>query len=525
MVDRSLPARGGGDVTTPPANGRAVVNVGPLAVSWAGLALGAILIATLGVHLPVLGHYFFVDDFVPLADIASRSVPGYIKDLFLLNDVTPNWRFLTGLFYLVFFKAFGLNATPYLAASVVLHTASAGLLFLFVQRATGRSLAALCAAAFFGLTAAHAHTVAQVTAFNNVLAIFLLLVALVCFIEGTGRERRAVWIAASTLAFAGAITANESVAVVTPVFGLIALWRLGDGWWRDVRAWARPAAAAAPHVAVGGSALLALGMCGCTEAASVWEPGGHLWTNVWVYAGRLLYPVGLEAPGDLGAAHLVAGIIVALWAAALLAWGPPLARISVVFLVIAIIPYLAIEFALAPRYVYMAAVPFGVMAGLTLDEAARFGRRAWPAAPVVLVVAFAAGMGLSAWQAVEQNAELGEKTEPYRELIEGLDARFNDLPDGTWIHVRGGPLQEPLAQFYILPAIGEVLWGDVSVYTKPEGAREFCGTPGRNVIVLDYDGGRYTPIDAVWETEPAASDAEAVIVECDMEDFPQGWTL
>ena len=58
------------------------------------------------VQAPVLGHYFFNDDFVPLADIATRSTGGYIKDLFLLRDLTPNWRFLTGLFYLVEYRAF-----------------------------------------------------------------------------------------------------------------------------------------------------------------------------------------------------------------------------------------------------------------------------------------------------------------------------------------------------------------------------------------------------------------------------------
>jgi len=123
-------------------------------------AAGAIFL----VHLPVLNHYFFGDDFVPLADIASRSTPRYIADLFLLRDETPNWRFLTGLFYLATYKTFGLNAFPFLLVSVLVHIGTAGLIFALLRRALKMVWPAALGALFFGLTPAAVPTVGQVTA-------------------------------------------------------------------------------------------------------------------------------------------------------------------------------------------------------------------------------------------------------------------------------------------------------------------------------------------------------------------------
>ena len=131
---------------------RARLAARPLALGRAqrtALAFVAAAVAVFAVQAPVLDHYFFGDDFVPLADIASRSTPGYIKDLFLLRDETPNWRFLTGLFYLGAYKAFGLNAFPYLLAGVLVHIGTAGLIFWLVRRATGGDWPAFLAASFF----------------------------------------------------------------------------------------------------------------------------------------------------------------------------------------------------------------------------------------------------------------------------------------------------------------------------------------------------------------------------------------
>ena len=478
-------------------------------------ALVLAVAATFVAHLPVLGHYFFGDDFVPLAEIASSSTGAYVKDLFLLRDITPNWRFLPGLFYLGSYRAFGLDAFPMLLANVLLHLGTVALIFTLVRRIVGRVWPAFLAAAFFGLTAASAPTVAQVTAFNNVLAGFLVMLSLVTLHEGLARGRPRWWVALSAIAFAGAIASNESTAALAPVPALLALWKLLD-WerWRQPQAWIRPAPLVALYGVVGGAALVGFGACRCTEAASVYAGGGQLFGNVWIYLGRLLYPIGLEFPGEVGAAHLVAGLVVAALALALLVLGPALARICVAFLALALIPYLPIDFALAPRYVYMASIPFSILAALLVVHAATYLARLAPALPLLLAPPAVVVMALYGWQTWEQNQFIADGSATWEALVSGLEESYPELPEGSRVIVRGGPHTGVLEQFFVLPAVGEVIWGGVELYSFPEETEVFCLPPDGDLYVTDFDDGRYTPVEVTDVDLVAGTPRPAIAVSC-----------
>ena len=45
-----------------------------------------------------------------------------------------------------------------------------------------------------------------------------------------------------------------------------------------------------------------------------------------------------------------------------------------------------------------------------------------------------------------------------------------------------------------MPSVGEVLWGDVKLFTVPAGTEELVSLAGRTVYMLDYDDGRFTPV-------------------------------
>jgi len=464
---------------------------------WPAALAGAVG-AVLFVHLPVLDHYFFGDDFVALADITSRSTWGYLRDLFLVRDLTPNWRFLAGLFYLGAYRAFGLNAFPYFLANVAVHLGTVALIFWLVRRATGAVWPAFLAAAFFGLTPAHVPTVGQVTAFNNVLAGFLFMLALVTLYEGLVRQQPGWWGAAAALSFAGAIAANESIAMAAPVLALVVLWKFSetDEWWREPRQWLRAVKLAAPYLLIGGVALTVLGACRCTEAAKAYDAGTPPFiANFWAYLGRLLYPVpSMDLPGFVGTTHLASAGVVVLLSFLALFRGPQLARISIVFLFLSLVPYLMVTFALAPRYVYVAAIPFSILAALLFAEAARYGHRLMPVLPALLAIVAFGVLGLYGWQSWEQNQVFASLSERWRTLVTGLDERFPDLPEGSRVYVRGGPITEPLWQFYVLPSVGEVLWGGVALNTAPEGTQELCTLFAGELRVLDYDGGQFTQV-------------------------------
>ena len=476
-----------------------------------GLALLTAAGAIFFVHLPVLSHYFFGDDFVPLADIASRSTPRYIADLFLLRDETPNWRFLTGLYYLATYKAFGLNAFPFLLVSVLVHIGTAGLIFALLRRIMNAVWPAFLAAVFFGLTSAAVPTVGQVTAFNNVLGGFLLMLSIVLLYEGLDRERLRHWGAASVVSFAAAIAANESVAVLAPVPPLLALWHVAQtgGWWRERAALRTLALLSAPYAVIGGAALVALGACGCTSAAggATYGVGGHMIDNLWIFLGRLLYPVGMEPLGEPGLAHLVAGLALAGVSVAALVRGPGLARFAVVFLLLALLPYLPLKLWSAPRYVYLASIPFSLLAAVVFSEAARYGRRLTPVIPGLLALVAVGVLGLYGWQTWSQHQEFGDISSDWRELVSGLEETYPELPAKSTVYIRGGPLTDPLLQCVVLPALGELLWGDVKLFTSLEGdLGRYRIRPGYRVFVAEALAGGLSPV-TVPVAAPGDTDA------------------
>ncbi len=480
------------------------------------LAFPVAALAIFLVHLPVLDHYFFGDDFVPLADIASRSAPRYIADLLLLQDETPNWRFLTGLYYLASYESFGLNAFPYFLVSVLVHIGTAGLIFAFLWRTLQAAWPAAFGATVFGLTPASVPTVGQITAFNNVLAAFLLMLCLVLLQHGLRRERVLPWSIAAAAAFAAAIAANESLAVLAPLPPLLVLWHVSgvDGWWRYGATLKALALHAAPYAVIGGAALVSLAACDCTSVASggTYGFGGHVDGNLLLYLGRLLYPVGMEPPGDPNAAHAVAGLALAVVALAALARGPNVARFAAMFLLLALAPYVPLKLWSAPRYVYLASIPFALLAAAALREALLHAQRLRPvmpgasALPVALTVVAVGVLAFYGWQTVSQNRDFGDGTGEWEALVSGLERAYPELPPESTVYVRGGPLTVPLLQCAVLPALGEVLWGDVKLFTTlGDDPSRYRVRPGYGVFAVDASDGPFREIDLA-EAGPGDTD-------------------
>jgi len=470
----------------------------------AAAGFAAVAAAVFAVHLPVLQSYFFGDDFVALADVSSRSTWAYLRDVFLLRDLTPNWRFLTGVYYLAIYRTFGLQALPFLLSSVLVHIATAGLIFWLVRRALGLTGPAVLAAAFFGLSAAHVPTVGQVTAFNNVLAGFLVTLSIVLLYEGALRERPRWWWIGSFASFGGAIAANESAAVLAPVLVLVAWW----GTAQEHRSWRsgaqRVALLSLAHVLLGAAALATFSACQCTEATNVLSPGGHILDNLWMYLGRLLYPIGLEAPGDVGTAHLAAGITVGVIAALALLRGPGFARVAAVFLALALVPYIPIELWSASRYVYVAAIPFSILSALFLLQMSRLLGRIAPVFPVAIALVAIGVVGLSGWQTWEQEQAQASLSDDWRTLVTGLDETYPELPEESTVYVYGSEAFGVLFECAVLPAVGEVLWGETKVFTSLSGdLDQYRLRPGYRGYVVAERGDTFRPVSI-----PVASAAE-----------------
>jgi len=404
----------------------------------------------------------------------------------------------------VFYRTFGVDALPYLLASVVVHIATAGLIFWLVRRALGLVGPAALAAALFGLSAAHVPTVDQVTAFNNVLSGFLLMLSIVLLYEGAVREQPRWWWLGSAAAFGGAIAANESAAVLAPVLGLVAWW----GTAQEARSWrasaVRTALLASPFALLGAAAIATFTSCRCTEAASTLSLGGHIEGNVWIYLGRLLYPVGLEPPGEPGSAHFAAGICVAVIAAAALLRGPGLARVAAVFLALALIPYVPLDVWSASRYVYVAAIPFSILAALFFLQVSHLVGRIAPALTVAVAIVAIGVVGVQGWQTWEQEQTHAAESDDWRTLVNGLEETYPELPKESTVYVYGSTAFDPLFQCTVLPAVGEVLWDGGKVFTFLSGdLRRYRIRPGYHAYVVAEQGETFRPVAI-----PVATQAE-----------------
>jgi hypothetical protein len=502
-------------------------------LAWSGALRTALLLTTtlaiiLAVQTPVLDHYFFGDDFLPLGD-ASLGGREYFRRLFWLDDSTPNWRFLSGVFYFAAYRAFGLDPSPYLLAAILLHVATAGLVFWFVRRAMSMDWPAAFAALLFGISAAHVPTIAYVTAFTHVLGDFLIMAAVLCLYEGLDRRsNRLAFVATSVLAYAAAIASNESLAVVAPLFLALAFWKLprDDGWLGDWRYWRGVALLSAPYAAMGLVTLVTFSACGCTAAPDLMSFGDHIAGNVWSLLGRLLYPIGMEyPPGTPNTAHLVAGTIVAGIAVVTLFIGSGLARFSVVFLALALVPYLPMDWVLAPRHLHLASIAFAILAAVLLERLTHNMRAVSPALAALAIILAFGGVALHGWQTLEQNSEATAASEDWRTMVEGLGTRYPAVPESTTVVVVGGPLTAPIWQ-NVLPSVGRLLWGDdVRLATLP--VEWFgCVEPGRPALLIEYDSGRFTSAgvlnaegDAVIPAGPAGPPARPPnLIFCRAED-------
>jgi hypothetical protein len=121
-----------------------------------------------------------------------------------------------------------------------------------------------------------------------------------------------------------------------------------------------------------------------------------------------------------------------------------------------------------------------------------------------------AALALNAWQSWLKHDEFVQKGEPWEEMVEALEQQYPSLPDGSRVHVRGGPFTGPEWQFYVLPAVADALWGGETLLgAVAQGARSVCAAPEGETVIVSYDGGRYTPLNAV---APGTADGPADVV-------------
>jgi hypothetical protein len=447
------------------------------------------LLATLALHLTTVSYFFYFDDYLPFSEIVTNGRWEYTWRLFTSTDVTPNWRPLPGMLYLGSYEIAGMNPLPVHITMLALHLGTVALLYYVVWRTTGRAWAACLAGLVFGLNPAYVGALSQVTTATQVMADFFLVATLIAVVECALAERRAAanaWLAGAVALWVLVIGSHEGMAIMFPVFTLAMYTFDPQPRGRIARTLARTA----PFALIGFATAGAFWACGCNEGSNVWGTD-YAWDQSLIYLGRMLYPVGLELPNDVGAAHMAAAAALAGIMAITLA-GPKVARVGSLWVLLAIAPHVFIVYFTASRYLYLPAPGFAiVVAALAIMIADRLsGVR-----PAVLAGAGAACVaalcGWYAYQTVEQNAYFADTTGDWRQFHRDVTRVFPTVPAGERVLIIGGPFQHYEYQLFILPAFAETTWGpDVTLQDyEPGSLPAQLALVSRSPYVAEYRDG------------------------------------
>jgi hypothetical protein len=115
---------------------RAYASFARLGRSWQAMLIGVLIVIAV-VHIPTFDYWFYNDDYVPFAEIAeANSSWDYVWRLITVQDVTPNWRVVPGIVYLLGYKLFDMDPLPYHFVSTGTHLGTCALIFHFLRRST-----------------------------------------------------------------------------------------------------------------------------------------------------------------------------------------------------------------------------------------------------------------------------------------------------------------------------------------------------------------------------------------------------
>jgi len=201
---------------------------------WIVLSLG---VATFATYSAVGGHEFVnYDDRVYILENPQLREPVTLSSVALaFQPYESNWIPFTWLSLLLDFTLFGASAPAFLRTNVLLHAASAILLFLALARMTGALWRSAFVAAVFALHPLHVESVAWVSERKDVLSGFFWMIALWAYagyVEHPASRRR---YAAVFLCLAAGLL-SKPIAVTLPIaLLLLDYWPLNRLSKRDER--------------------------------------------------------------------------------------------------------------------------------------------------------------------------------------------------------------------------------------------------------------------------------------------------
>jgi tetratricopeptide (TPR) repeat protein len=214
------------------------------------------------------------------------------------HSQVANWIPLTTLSHMLDCQLFGLNAGGHHLVNVLLHAASAVLLFLVLRQMTGSLWRSAFVAAVFAVHPLRAESVAWVSERKDVLSAFFFMLTLGAYVRQARQPSRAGYVA-MILLFALGLLAKSMLATLPFVLLLLDYWPLGR--WQNRRQFLRLVGEKIP--------LFALSIGACVAAALA--PGliikdahqlpfleriSNALICCAIYLRQMIFPAGLAIP-------------------------------------------------------------------------------------------------------------------------------------------------------------------------------------------------------------------------------------
>ena len=399
------------------------------------LPILALITAVALLNLPSLSGYFHGDDFVAFVDLTSREPLDHLWRVFTFSDSNFYWRPLGEVYHLALYLVFGLDAFVFRLANLLVFLATIYLLYVLCLRLGLPRPVALGACLIFGVFPNHTVSVFWVTNGQRLLSM-LFFVACLVSVEKASRTGRKSDEALAWLFFVAAGLSDETTLALAPIPLLLSfvVRERREGWL--------PGASRVLGYAGLVAALLPLQFALTRDdepRLAAYGFGEHALSQIWALSSHLVAPVdggGTLAKSfvSLAPEHWVAGALAVAAGVLLLLLGSPLTRLLAVWCALGLAPFALWDMPwLAPRYVYLAAIPFSMLVAWAAYAAWQARPRiAWREIMPLVVLPLAAYLLFwSAQATLERNRQWDNETEQYRALAEGIKTALPDLRHNT----------------------------------------------------------------------------------------------
>ncbi len=455
----------------------------------------AALVVTFAVHAPTLRYFFDGDDFVVLGSVEFLGPKAYIVDTLRMHDIVPNWRPLTGMIYAAEWQLFGLNATAWRSFNLAVHLSSMVMLYMLVARVTKRPSVGALSAIVFGVSGAHFDTVTYVTALPHVLATFFTLASLLTLVSYAQDGERNAWTYWGSFAlFALAFLSNEGAFIFAPV--LVLAYALFAVRWHNAPL--RLVLHATPFALLAGGWFIFYQTSDLPQLkfdGFYWGP--HVIDNYAVYLSFIALPtqaIPLE-PDTLRS--MIAGVFIAAGIFFAIR-GPNLARVGVLGIALALLPYVPVEIWTASRYTYAAVAFFAPVVAISaywfFDRVRTSHAYVRIPATIVALLFVATVAGLYSWQTFARDRMSGQRTDRWQLLVNELQRNYEAVPPGTTIYIIDGPWTSPMEQYTWVPSVARAIYGDAAAFDLPRSAYAADPPSTKDALFLEWTANGLQPM-------------------------------